>query len=75
MSYEKFVNLNDEKHSRIIKLVAVMDRAKFNKPALKLRGGLPSHPAVAWEIKQITSGGPNDCLGMLEKRLFFVLYY
>jgi hypothetical protein len=33
MAYEKFLNLNDEKHDRIIKSVVGMDRAKFNKLA------------------------------------------
>ena len=33
MAYEKFLNLNDEKHGRIIKSVVGMDRAKFNKLA------------------------------------------
>jgi hypothetical protein len=78
MAYEKFLNLNDEKHDRIIKSVVGMDRAKFNKLAEAFAAAcqaVQQERLLAGEIKQVPSGGPRGHLDTPEKQLFFILYY
>jgi hypothetical protein len=78
MAYEKFLNLNDEKHDRVIKSVVGMDRAKFDKLAEAFAAAcqaIQQERLLNGEIKQVPSGGPKGRLDTPEKQLFFVLYY
>jgi len=78
MAYEKFLNLNDEKHDRVIKSVVGMDRAKFNKLAEAFAAAcraIQQERILNGEIKQVPSGGPKGRLDTPGKQLFFILYY
>jgi hypothetical protein len=78
MIYEKFENLKDDKHDRIIKSLIGMDRAKFNKLAEAFTTAcqaIQQERLQKGEIKQVPSGGPKGYLDTPRKQLFFTLYY
>ena len=78
MAYERFINLDGEKHDRMIKATIGMSRLKFDILATAFAAAYDSiqlERLQRGEIKQVPSGGPKGNLDTFAKKLFFILYY